>query len=145
VANLSKGERAAFSDVRELPLIEKLQTILFLLNVDHKSTLIRHFEKTFRPVLNLNALRNAIVHHDFQAPSRNLKRVCEQLCQAIGLVAPAAGSPWENFLLNSELATWSCTIVARTLLTIEAVDYQRAIHFSATDDVVKSALSPLKR
>jgi hypothetical protein len=144
MANLSKQERATFSDVRELSFTEKLQAILLLLDIDVKSPLIKHFEKTFRPVLNLNALRNAIVHHDFQAPSKNLKRICEEVCQTLSLVAPIAGLPWENLLLNAELATWSCKVVAKTLLTIEAIDYKRAIHFSATDDVVKSALSPLK-
>jgi hypothetical protein len=66
VANLSKQEKSAFSDVRELPFTEKLQSMLLLLDADVKSPLIKHFEKTFRPMLNLNALRNAIVHMTFK-------------------------------------------------------------------------------
>ncbi|MFK4536179.1 hypothetical protein ABIA00_004362 [Bradyrhizobium ottawaense] len=144
LADLPKKERTTFSDVRDLPLSEKLQTVLLLLKVEHKSPLVKQFERTFSLLLNLNTLRNAIIHHDFKAPSKNLKRACEEICTSLNLTLPVGAAPWEDFLRNPELAAWSCRTAANSLLAIEGIGYQRAIHLTATNDVVMSALSPLK-
>lgn len=143
IKGATKVEKKKFADVRDLPFREKLQTILLLLDVESHSPLLKRFDQTFLDVLNLNTLRNAIVHHEFEAPSQSLKRVCQQVQQSLNLPKMVVGLPWEDLLLNSELAKWSCDTAAKTLLTLEKIEHRRAIHFKATSDVVRSALSAL--
>jgi hypothetical protein len=143
IKGATKVEKKKFADVRDLPFREKIQTILLLLDVEPHSPLLKNFDRTFLDVLNLNTLRNAIVHHEFEAPSQSLKRVCQQVQQSLNLPKMVAGLPWEDLLLHSELAKWSCDTAAKTLLALEKIEHRRAIHFKATNDVVRSALSAL--
>jgi hypothetical protein len=143
IKGATKTDKKKFSDVRALPFREKMQTILLLLGVEPHSPLLKNFDRTFLDALNLNTLRNAIVHHEFEAPSQSLKRVCQQVQQSLNLPKLVIGLPWEDLLLHSELAKWSCDTAAKTLLALEEIECRRTIHFNATSDVVRSALSAL--
>lgn len=141
---MPRAEKTSFCDVRELSLIEKLQTILLLLQADRQSRIVAHFEDKFSSLLLLNTLRNAIVHHDFVGPSGHLTKTCEQISAKIGLSQHAADRPWEEILSQPKLASWACVSIARSILSIEELEHNRKIHLIAGRDTVVSSISPLE-
>jgi hypothetical protein len=144
LSGLSKSAKKRYQQTSELPLDSKLQTLLLLLEVPHSSTLIVKFETQFGPLKRLNSLRNAIVHHDFTPPSQSLVEICTAVCDALGLPPPDPEEPWENLLRNPSVAVWACLTVCQSIMDLEAIDYNRTIHLSATREAVCSAISPLR-
>jgi len=144
LTNTPRRERQDYSDVRDLPFEQKLQTLLLLLNADHQSPLVTRFEETFASTINLNHLRNAIVHHDFDKPSSTLKLTCQQIRSQLH-ISDDFPHQWETIMTHPEVGLWSCRTVGETILRLERLDHQRTIHFSATNNVVRSALSSLGR
>jgi hypothetical protein len=145
LASVSKAEKGKYREIQSLQLDEKLQTILLILLDDHSSKLISNFETEFSDLLLLNWLRNAIVHHEFSSPSSHLRNVCVQISNSIAIKAPAVERPWEDLLEYPEVSTWACQAVSKALLALESLERNRAIHLSATRNLIKSALSPLDR
>jgi hypothetical protein len=141
---MTRAEKAKFSDIRELSLIEKLQIILLLMHADHRSNIVSRFEDEFDSLLQLNALRNAIVHHDFAGPSGHLANTCERISAKVGLHLGAVNRPWEDILTQPELAAWACVTVAQSILSLEELEHNRKIHLIAGRDTILSSISPLE-
>jgi hypothetical protein len=142
LSGLSKNKKKHFEFLPDLQFHPKLQTLLLLLGPEAQH-LIAGFEIQFSSVNTLNVLRNAIVHHDFQAPSRVVASTCASLSASLKLPTPDPESPWENLFGHSIVANWACQTISNAILTLESVKYNRRIHLGATRDAIAAALSPL--
>jgi hypothetical protein len=140
---LSKQNARHYEDVRELPLSEKLKALLLLLTGIDGSPLITNFEQQFKPILQLNILRNAIVHHEFGPPTQALVAISAAISSSLGIPPPSPKQPWEDLLNHAPVAVWACKQVCGALLAFESIEHNRPIHLSATRDSVASAISPL--
>jgi hypothetical protein len=143
LAGLSKAEKKKYQDIHSLQLDVKLQTILLSLIDDHSATLISNFEVEFRNLIELNWLRNAIIHHEFGPPSTHLRSICLNIAKNLGIEAPDPKRPWEDLLMDPSVAAWACKTVSGALLALEALEKNRPIHLSTTRNLLESAVSPL--
>lgn len=144
LSGLRGEEKTNYDDARELNLTEKLQTLMLLIVANRDDALIADFEIRFGSIFSLNALRNAIVHHDFQPPSGALLDTCSEIRRAVGLASQRTRGAWEDILLEAPVAEWACLTIARSIIEIEMIETSRTIHFGATRDAVVSAIAPLK-
>jgi hypothetical protein len=143
IAGLAKREKKKYQDIRELTLESKIQTILLILVDNHSSALIADFENSFSPIIQLNWLRNAIVHHEFGPPSVHLTRMCTLISTSLHLPALDPHRPWEDLLTHAAVASWACKSVCGSILALESIGKKRAVHLATTRDIVASAMSPL--
>lgn len=141
---VTRSEKVKFTDIRESSLIEKLQTILLLLNVELRSNIVARFEYKFESLLLLNTLRNAIVHHNFSAPSDHLLSACQRISAKVNLPSELSIRPWEDILSKPAIGRWACLSVARSILSLEELEYNRKIHLVACRDTILSSISPLE-
>lgn len=143
-SSASKNNKNDYEHIRDLPLDQKLQTLLLLLEVPHSSPLVANFDTQFAALKWLNALRNAIIHRDFGPPAPALIEACKSIRSTLGLRASRPEQPWEELLSYPLIATWACSIVCRALLMLEEIDRNRTIHLAATREAVASAISPMR-
>jgi hypothetical protein len=144
LSGLSKTQRQNYQHIIDLSVVEKLQSALLLLTApayDHE--LISQFEEKFGDLFLLNAIRNAIVHHEFGPPTHALASTCAKVRETLRLSSYNASRPWEELLNVPAVASWACKSVSVVILTLESVERNRTIHLSTTEQAVASAISPL--
>lgn len=96
-------------------------------------------------LLLLNTLRNKIVHHKAgrTQPGQGPWELVERLTQLGLLTIPHQSLSWERILLSESIAQWSCFVVSKVIVALEAIPVRRTRSFLEVQNAIAEALRPL--